>query len=60
MSALEELLSELGKVCAGLEDKRRGQGYLYTMADIGLARIIHEGGRRIRRAVGVAQALERT
>jgi mono/diheme cytochrome c family protein len=26
----------------------------------GLTRIIHEGGRRIRRAVGVAQALERT
>jgi hypothetical protein len=26
----------------------------------GLARIIHESGRRIRRAVGVAQALERT
>jgi hypothetical protein len=25
-----------------------------------LARIIHEGGRRIRRAVDVAQALERT
>ena len=37
MSALEELLSELREVCAGLEDKRRGQGYLYTMADIGLA-----------------------
>ena len=25
-----------------------------------LTRIIHEGGRRIRRAVGVAQVLERT
>lgn len=37
MSALEELLSELREVCAGLEDKRLGQGYLYTMADIGLA-----------------------
>src|SRR5512134_512136 len=37
MSALEELLSELRAVCAGLEDKRLGQGYFYTMADIGLA-----------------------
>src|SRR3954470_13167317 len=37
MSALEELLSELKEVCAGLEDKRRGEGYHYTMADIGLA-----------------------
>ena len=37
MSALEELLSELREVCAGLEDKRLGQGYLSTMADIGLA-----------------------
>src|SRR3954466_7559304 len=35
MSALEELLSDLREVCAGLEDKR--QGYRYTMADIGLA-----------------------
>jgi hypothetical protein len=34
MSALEELLSELKEVCAGLEDKRRGAGYLYTMADM--------------------------
>jgi hypothetical protein len=34
MSALEELLSELKEVCAGLEDKRRGAGYLYTMADL--------------------------
>jgi hypothetical protein len=37
MSALEELLSDLKEVCAGLEDKRRGEGYHYTMADIGLA-----------------------
>jgi hypothetical protein len=37
MSALEELLSDLREVCAGLEDKRQGQGYRYTMADIGLA-----------------------
>src|SRR5512134_1759207 len=37
MSALEELLSELRAICAGLEDKRLGQGYFYTMADIGLA-----------------------
>src|SRR3954468_5632968 len=35
MSALEELLSDLREVCAGLEDKRRG--YRYTMADIGQA-----------------------
>src|SRR3954453_23383809 len=34
MSALEELLSELREVCAGLEDKRQGQAYLYTMADM--------------------------
>jgi hypothetical protein len=32
---------------------------LKTMLSL-LARIIHEGRRRIRRAVGVAQALERT
>ena len=37
MSALEELLSELREVCAGLEDKRQGQACRYTMADIGLA-----------------------
>ncbi len=37
MSALEELLSDLRAFCAGLEDKRLGQGYFYTMADIGLA-----------------------
>jgi hypothetical protein len=37
MNALEELLSDLREVCARLEDKRLGQGYLYTMADIGLA-----------------------
>ena len=37
MSALEELLSALREVCAGLEDKRQGPGYRYTMADIGLA-----------------------
>src|SRR3954467_9466971 len=34
MSALEELLSELKEVCTGLEDKRRGEGYHYTMADM--------------------------
>src|SRR6187431_1296166 len=34
MNALEKLLSELKEVCAGLEDKRQGLGY---MADIGLA-----------------------
>ena len=37
MNALEELLSDLREVCAGLEDKRLGPGYRYTMADIGLA-----------------------
>src|SRR3954449_6956050 len=37
MNALEELLSDLKEVCAGLEDKRVGPGYRYTMADIGLA-----------------------
>ena len=37
MSALEKLLSELKEVCAGLEDKRQGLGYRYTMTDIGLA-----------------------
>src|SRR5687767_7752273 len=37
MNALEELLSGLGEVCAGLEDKRLGPGYRYTMTDIGLA-----------------------
>src|SRR5689334_20868240 len=37
MSALETLLSELREVCAGLKHKRLGPGYLYTMADIGLA-----------------------
>src|SRR3954469_12695286 len=37
MNALEKLLSELKEVCAGLEDKRQGPGYRYTMADIGLA-----------------------
>ena len=37
MSALEELLSELRGVCAGLVDKRQGQKCRYTMADIGLA-----------------------
>jgi hypothetical protein len=34
MSALEKLLSELKEVCAGLEDKRQGLGYRYTMADM--------------------------
>src|SRR3954465_681279 len=37
MNALEELLSELKDVCAGLVDKRQGQTCRYTMADIGLA-----------------------
>jgi hypothetical protein len=37
MNVLEELLSDLKEVCAGLEDKRVGPGYRYTMADIGLA-----------------------
>src|SRR4051795_1639153 len=37
MNALEELLSDLKEVCAGLDDKRVGPGYRYTMADIGLA-----------------------
>src|SRR3954462_11648587 len=37
MSALEELLLELREICAGLEDKRLGPGYRYTMADIDLA-----------------------
>ncbi len=36
MTALEDLISELRDVCAGLEDKRRGQNCRYTMADIGL------------------------
>jgi len=34
MSALDELLSELRKVCTGLEDKRLGQACRYTMADM--------------------------
>lgn len=37
MSALDELLSDLREVCAGLADKRQGQKCRYTMADIGLA-----------------------
>src|SRR3954467_12626012 len=37
MNALEELLSDLKDVCAGLVDKRQGQTCRYTMADIGLA-----------------------
>jgi hypothetical protein len=37
VSALEELLSDLRDVCAGLADKRQGQKCRYTMADIGLA-----------------------
>src|SRR3954468_10312929 len=40
MNALEELLSDLKEVCAGLEDKRVGPGYRYTMADIGLAAVL--------------------
>lgn len=37
MSALEDLLSDLRDVCAGLVDKRQGQKCRYKMADIGLA-----------------------
>ncbi|MBF0252121.1 MAG: ISNCY family transposase [Alphaproteobacteria bacterium] len=37
MSLLDDLLMELGAVCAGLADKRKGQGGRYTMADIGLS-----------------------
>jgi Transposase DDE domain len=37
MTALEELLSDLKDVCAGLVAKRQGQTCRYTMADIGLA-----------------------
>ena len=37
MNTLEELLSALREVCAGLGDKRQGPGYRYTMADIGMA-----------------------
>src|SRR5690349_6705589 len=37
MNALDELLSDLKDVCAGLVDKRQGQTCRYTMADIGLA-----------------------
>ena len=37
MDALEELLSELKGVCAGLDDKRQEPGCRYMMADIGLA-----------------------
>jgi hypothetical protein len=37
MSVLDELLSELRNVCAGLADKRQGQECRYTMADIGMA-----------------------
>jgi hypothetical protein len=37
MNALEELLSDLKDVCAGLVDRRQGQTCRYTMADIGLA-----------------------
>src|SRR5690349_553536 len=36
MNALDELLSDLKDVCAGLVDKRQGQTCRYTMADIGL------------------------
>src|SRR4051794_3461995 len=34
MNALEKLLSELKEDCAGLEDKRQGLGYRYTMTDM--------------------------
>jgi len=37
VSALDELLSDLRVVCAGLADRRRGQPHRYSMADIGLA-----------------------
>src|SRR5689334_3972312 len=37
MSILDELLSDLREVCAGLVDKRQGQACRYTMADIGMA-----------------------
>jgi hypothetical protein len=37
MGALDDLLSGLRGVCAGLVDKRQGQKCRYTMADIGLS-----------------------
>src|SRR5689334_3301290 len=37
MNALDELLSDLKDVCAGLVDKRQGQTCRYAMTDIGLA-----------------------
>ncbi|WP_295445584.1 ISNCY family transposase [uncultured Thiodictyon sp.] len=37
MHPLEDMIQDLKRVCAGLEDKRQGQGYRYSMADIGLA-----------------------
>ena len=39
MSALEERIAELSKVCAGLPDRRKGPltDRAYTMGDIGLS-----------------------
>jgi hypothetical protein len=37
MKTLENLLSDLKDVCAGLTDKRRGADCTYTMSDIGMA-----------------------
>ena len=39
MSAVEQLIAELGEVCAGLPDRRKGprRDGDYTMADIGLS-----------------------
>jgi hypothetical protein len=37
MSALDELLAELRRTCAGLADRRRSVDCTYTMADIGMA-----------------------
>lgn len=37
MRLLDDLLRELGAVCAELADKRKGSGGRYTMADIGLS-----------------------
>jgi hypothetical protein len=37
MHPLENLIGDLKRVCAGLDDKRQGQACRYGMADIGLA-----------------------
>jgi hypothetical protein len=37
MKTLENLLTELKGVCAGLTDRRRSTDCTYTMADIGMA-----------------------